>query len=238
MKKKKKLKKLFIILPVAAVLIAGIVIGLVIATKNSEKAYVMTVGDINSSWVVSMSSYSGTVAESAQENITASSEDSVTEVFVSEGDTVKKGDKLFRYDTDSLQIKVEEKQLSADYCQTLLERQQTTLETYQNIVPYVPAETEEPALQEDMTEETSDVPAEIPAEDEAVEEESTEKQYTAQEKQDLITSQQLEVSKAKTALEKANEELRVAKQDLENATVCSKIDGTVYRSAPSSAPPA
>ena len=231
MKKKKKLKKLFVIIPVAVVLIAGIIVGLMIARKNSEKAYVMPVSENNNSWIVSMASYSGTVAESAQDNIQASGEDPVTEVFVKEGDQVKKGDKLFQYDAESLQIKVEEKQLSANYCQTLLDRQQKLLETYQNIVPYIPPETEE--IIETAPDEEADTSEDQAVEEQPVEEEpqeaSTEKTCTPQEKADAITDQQLEVSKAKTALEKANEELKEAQKALENATVYAKIDGTVTK---------
>ena len=226
MKKKKKLKKLFIIIPIAVVLIAGIIAGLMIARKNSEKAYVMPVSENNNSWIVSMASYSGTVAESAQDNIHANAEDPVTEVFVKEGDQVKKGDKLFQYDAESLQIKVEEKQLSANYCQTLLERQQALLETYRNIVPYIPPETEE--IVETVSDD-EDAAVEEQDTEEQPQEESAEKTYTPQEKADAITDQQLEVSKAKTALEKANEELKEAQKALENATVYAKIDGTVTK---------
>lgn len=230
MKKKKKLKKLFIILPIAVVLIAATVLGLMIARKNSQRAFVTPVSEMNNSWVVSLSSYQGTVAESAQDNIQASAEDPVTEVFVKEGDQVKKGDKLFQYDADSLQIKVEEKQLSADYCRTLLERQELLLENYRNIIPYIPPETEAPAEPADTEEAPSEPSPEAPVPEEQTKEEpAAEKQYTAQEKADAITAQELEVSKAKTALEKANEELREAKKDLENATVYSKIDGTVAK---------
>ena len=231
--KKKKLKKLFIILPICVVVIVGIVIGVVIARKNSQRAYVVPVSDISDPWVISVSSFSGTVAQSAQDNIMASSDDTVTEVFVKEGDTVKKGDKLFQYDTVGLQIKVEEKKISAEYRQTLLERQQALLETYREIVPYVPEETQEvqdeTAAQDDANAPVSDENAEDIQQDDAAAEAETEKQYTAQEKEDLITSQELEVSKAQTELDKANEELREAKENLDNAIVYAKIDGTVSK---------
>lgn len=227
MKKKKNLKKLLIILPICVVVIAGIIIGLIAARKNSERAYVQPVEYLNNQWVISSSSYPGVVAESAQDNISVSSEDPVTEVYVKEGDKVKKGDKLFEYDTESLKIKVEEKQLSANYCQTLLERQQTLLETYRNIIPYVPEEEEPSEAIEDQLA-ASEAQEEQPAEEQQPETQS-EPRYTAQEKADMITNQELQVSKAKTALEKAKEELNIAQKALENATVCAKIDGTVSK---------
>ena len=137
---KKKRKKLFIIIPVAVVAVVLIVVGIIVIRKVSIKAYVQSVSDLDQSGYGSDISYEGMVYESAQQQIYADAEKSVAEVYVKQGDKVKKGDKLFRYDTTLLELDVQEKELSLKICQTALESEQIKLEKYKEIVPVEPTQ--------------------------------------------------------------------------------------------------
>ena len=229
--KKSKTKKIVIIAVICAVLIAGAVIGIIYARQNTGKAFVQSVGDLDASSYIGGNTFSGTVVESAQMKVLADTEKKVSEIYVKEGDKVKKGDKLFQYDPTLLELTVEDKQLSVKNCENALAAAKELLTTYQNIVPYEEPATEAPQ-EEEQTDETiaEETAAEEPAaEDVQPSEEPTEeeKRYTANEKADLIADQQLNIKKAQTALDSANEELDEAKKDLENATVTAQLDGTV-----------
>ena len=198
--KNKKLKKRLIIIGVCLVLVIGIAVGVVLLNQNSRRAY---------------------VAESAQQKIMLSSEKKVSDVFVAKGDKLKKGDKLFQYDTRLLELSLEEKQLTVTINETTLSNEKQKLETYQNIVPVAVQPTQE--IQEATLPEGA---TEAQAEEPEVQE-STEKTYTAQEKADLIAEQEIAVSRAQTALDSAKAELTQAQTELDEAVVTAKLDGVV-----------
>lgn len=175
--KNKKLKKRLIIIGVCLVLVIGIAVGVVLLNQNSRRAYVQSVGELNMSYVTSSQTFYGRVAESAQQKIMLSSEKKVSDVFVAKGDKLKKGDKLFQYDTRLLELSLEEKQLTVTINETTLSNEKQKLETYQNIVPVAVQPTQE--IQEATLPEGA---TEAQAEEPEVQE-STEKTYTAQEKQ-------------------------------------------------------
>lgn len=229
--KHKKLKKRLIIIGVSVVAVIGIIFGVIALNQNSRRAYVQPVSDLNMTYEMGSQTFSGTVAESAQQKITVSSDNKVDEVFVSKGDKVKKGDKLFQYDTRLLELSLEEKQLTVSINETALSNEKKKLEEYQNIVPVTIQPTEEPqeteAVDETLAADATEAEAvEGPAE-EPLEEPASEKTYTEQEKADLIADQKIAVSRAQTALESSKEELAEAQQALDEAVVTSKMDGTV-----------
>ena len=224
--KKSKTKKIVIIAVICVVLVVGAVIGIIYARQNTGKAYVQSVGDLDASLYMSGDTFSGTVVESAQMKVLADTEKKVSEIYVKEGDKVKKGDKLFQYDPTLLELTVEDKQLSVKNCENALAAAQDLLVKYQNIVPYEEPATEAPQEDEQTDETVAEEPAteDVQPSEEPVREEQ---HYTANEKADMIADQQLNIKKAQTALESAQEELDEAKKDLENATVISQLDGTV-----------
>ena len=230
MKKKSTLKKRIIIAVVCVVLIAGAVFGVILARQNTGKAFVQPVGDLDASFWANSNQFNGTVIESAQMKVFADTEKKVSEIFVTEGGSVKKGDKLFQYDPTLLELTIEEKELGVTNAENELAAAQDLLNTYQNIVPVEPA-TEAPTEEEPQEEQS---PSESEAATEPVaEEEMTEaptepeKQYTAAEKAEMIANQQIVVKKAQTSVTSAKEELEEAKKDLENATVTAQLDGAV-----------
>ena len=230
MKKKKNLKKRIIIGSVCAVLIAATVAGLLIARRLSGKALVTSVAMLDMGAYGSGESFSGTIYDSAQQNIFAGADKKVETVFVKEGDSVKKGDELFRYDTTLLELDVEEKQLSVNICETALTKEQNLLTQYQNIVPYVEPVTE--AVEEtveDSTETELPEPSDEDVSGDIVEEADTEEHYTAQEKADKIAEQELAVRRAQNALDAAKQDLLEAQESLNNATVTSQLDGKITK---------
>lgn len=226
MKNKKKLKKALIISGVCLVLVIGITIGLIALNMNSRRAYVQRVSDLNMEWIASSQYYYGSVVESAQQKVFSSSEKKVDEVFVSKGDTVKKGDELFQYDTRLLELSLEEKKLTVSISETSLANEQQKLADYQNIVPVVPVETEaptEPEVSDGATEaEEQETPVEEP-----VEEQPVEKTYTPAEKADMIAEQEIAVRRAQTQLNSAKEALAEAQKAMDETIVTAQLDGTV-----------
>ena len=90
--KKKKLKKRIIIAVVCVVLIAGVIFGVILARQNTGKAFVQSVGDLDSSSWANNNQFNGKVVESARMKVLADTEKKVSEIYVSDGDSVKKGD--------------------------------------------------------------------------------------------------------------------------------------------------
>ena len=225
---KKKHKKLFIIIPVAVVAAVLIVVGIIVIRKVSIRAYVQSVSDLDQSGYGSDISYEGMVYESAQQQIYADAEKSVAEVYVKEGDKVKKGDKIFRYDTTLLELDVQEKELSLKICQTALESEQIKLEKYKEIVPVEPTQPVTETEQTGQTQSpTSVTETSAPVETEAEETQQVETTYTPDQKTDMVADQEVVVKKAQTSVDSAQEDLDEAKKALEGAEVTANLAGTV-----------
>ena len=246
MKNKKKMKKLFIIIGASILAVIIIVIGIILLRNNNTSIFVQTVEDLNNTWAISDQTYSGMIVESAQQRIFLEPGQSVNKVFVKEGDKVNKGDKLFKYDTELLELDVEEKQLSVDICKNSLTLAENKLEEYKEIVPVAEAPTQaEPETDLDSEEpedispeendnesnnsETQPIEPEEPDSDENEEEGeySDEPTYTAAEKSKLVRDQELEVKKLENALGLAENSLDAAKKALEDATVYANMNGIV-----------
>lgn len=222
----KKHKKLIIIAVVSIVLIAAIVFGLIMIRKNSIRAYVQNVSELDASYAVSSREYEGAVYESAQQQIYLDSEKKVSDVYVKEGDKVAKGDKIFTYDTTLLELDVEEKQLTVNIYTANLEKEKNRLQKYNDIVPV--AETE--SVSENTAEETQstmEISTEAVDDTEIQETETVEEKYTEEQKKNMIADQEVAVKKAQTSLDFAKQDLEEANHTLSNAVVLSGISGTV-----------
>ena len=135
----KKTKKRMIIIAVLALALAAAVLGLIALRDRNNKAYVMPVSDINYTWVLSNSSSSGMVTESAEQSFYLQGTEQVQQVFVKEGDQMKRGDALFRYDTRSLELEVKQRELEVSSCASSLSIARQQLTAYENITPSGPA---------------------------------------------------------------------------------------------------
>ena len=135
----KKTKKRIIVIAVLALALAAAVLGLITLRDRNNKAYVMPVSDINYTWVLSNSSSSGMVTEAAEQSFYLQGTEQVQQVFVKEGDQVRTGDALFRYDTRSLELEVKQRELEVSSCASSLSIARQQLTAYQNIVPDGPS---------------------------------------------------------------------------------------------------
>ena len=230
---KKSKKKLFVIIPVIVVVIAGIIFGVIMIRNNLREAYVMPVANLDNSYAAFDVSYQGTVYESAEQKYYLDAGSTVAEVYVKEGQKINKGDKLFSYDTTLLELDVQEKQLSLNICERTFEIESDKLEEYKNIIPVeetviVSEEHSEAQTQEGETQNTV-VSTDIEEDPENQEnnQETVHQTYTGRQKLDLINEQEIVIKKAQNALDFAKEELKEAQQNLEKATQVSNIGGTV-----------
>lgn len=123
LKKNRKKKIALIILIVIACISSYFIID---KERENKRAYVQKVSDLNVGYDdVGLSLYgSGIVSDEASQEIKLQSGEKVAEVYVNQGDTVTKDQKLFSYDASSLELNLEQEQLSLQQAQTLLKREQ------------------------------------------------------------------------------------------------------------------
>ena len=149
--KKRKIKAWLI--PVISILLIGAIgagIWAVTAKKNAEPVYVY---DFN---MLGMTEYWGDVKESYGpvstdriQTVFVSDTQEITEILVNQGDTVKKGDVLLRYDTTLTDITLERKRLEVEKAKLALEEAQERLKEIKGMKPMVipqPDEDEEADL--------------------------------------------------------------------------------------------
>ena len=117
-------KKIFTIagIAVGAVIVIGIVIwliffrgGSVAPSDPNEMVYVTSVADITGTGSLGMTAkYSGVVEPEKTLSVQKDDTKKIAELYVTVGQEVKVGDKLFSYDTDDLQMQLEEAQLQLE----------------------------------------------------------------------------------------------------------------------------
>jgi hypothetical protein len=134
----KKRKKLWILLPVLALAIAGAVYGFLTLRQRNNKAFVQPVYDLNNSWILMNNSSYGTIASAAAHQYYLNGTDPVAEIYVVEGQSVSPGDALFRYDTQTLHLELQERQISVDAYAGSLDVARRQLAAYQKIEPVEP----------------------------------------------------------------------------------------------------
>lgn len=119
-------KKVIIISSIIIVVVAAAIIGVTVfmptasmSLMGSEFAYVSPVSDLTSSDIAFTSNrYSGVVETQKAVSVKADSDKTIKETYVKEGDTVKKGDKLFAYDVEQLKTQLSQSQLDLDQAQS------------------------------------------------------------------------------------------------------------------------
>ncbi|MBR0410427.1 MAG: efflux RND transporter periplasmic adaptor subunit [Eubacterium sp.] len=117
--KKKLSPKKIAAIAAAAVFVIGIAIFFIVRNLgggDDSKAYVESVGDLTGLGSANGMSnrYTGEVEAQDSWKITLQQDLSVSECYVSVGDEVKKGDKLFSYNTEQLKLNKEKKELEVE----------------------------------------------------------------------------------------------------------------------------
>lgn len=116
-------KKIIIIISIVVVLIAGAIAGIfflmpMTSTVMGSAAVVSSVAEITGSELAfSSNRYSGVVEMKDLVSVKADADKIIKKTYVKEGDTVKKGDKLFEYDIDQLKLQRSQYQLDLDQAQ-------------------------------------------------------------------------------------------------------------------------
>lgn len=114
---RKKFKARYIVIPVICLALVGGV-GAVLVNKAQSDAYVkvVPVDQLNMDWGFDSNDLEvyGSIKKGSVQNVILDEELKVDKVNVKKGDTVKKGDMLFTYDTRSLELNVEEVQSRID----------------------------------------------------------------------------------------------------------------------------
>lgn len=131
--------KILIAASAAALVAAGGSLWYYLGHNSSDPVYVysMDIAGMTNYWGDSRESY-GPVTTDRIQTVFLSETQTVTEILVSEGDTVKKGDLLMTFDTTLSDIALERKRLEVQKLQLQLEDANTELMRISSMKPYVP----------------------------------------------------------------------------------------------------
>lgn len=103
----KIVKRVIIGVVITAVAGTGAAAGLLQLRKNSQKEVMVTsVSDLVSDYYMPTTSVDGTVTTSVAQNVSVDSDMIIDQVYVAEGDTVKKGDPLISFDTTLVEMEL------------------------------------------------------------------------------------------------------------------------------------
>ena len=137
-KKKFSKKKLALICGTAAVIVIAVVFFVIrnIGGTSEGKAYVESVREITGLGTAGGANnrYTGTVDAEKSWKITLQSDLSVEKRYVNVGDQVKKGDKLFKYNTQELKLSKEKKELEQETLQNEITQLTKDIKSYQSDV--------------------------------------------------------------------------------------------------------
>jgi HlyD family secretion protein len=135
MKTLRKHKKLFIFLCIVAVLIIFLIVKMVSIQRQRSYAYVQSFSDLKMSGDDFSDTLDGTVTNENAQSISLDPEKTVGQVYVKAGNTVKKGDSLFSYNSDDLisQLNAQNEVISSSTAQ--LDIQNKLLAYYKGLKP-------------------------------------------------------------------------------------------------------
>lgn len=232
-KKSKIIIIVVIILLCCAALIAG---GTVLYRKYaSNKVNTFSVTDLNVGDWQNSSTMSGTITNSAMQEITLQDDKKVGKVYVKDGDSVKKGDKLFKYDMTLSELELESDKLNK---QTMELKEKTLKDQIANPKKYLTEEYSAAGVTD--TAQTSGTGTEnadedgAAAEDDGIAEEEQVIVITQAEINEYVAEKQSELRETQLEIAKSELEISRLEKTLKNKVVKSKIDGTVMMGEESS----
>ena len=161
MKRKSKGKVIVIVLIVVAVLAAaGVGLWYFTQNRNSEPVgvYPFNYVGMTEYWGDSQESY-GPVTTDRIQPVYLTGTQTITEILVTEGQQVKKGDVLFTYDTTLSDIELQKKDISVQQAKLDLETAKQELAVINSYVPisYHPVEEVEPTVPEEPEKDISEL---------------------------------------------------------------------------------
>lgn len=256
MSKKKKIIISLVVTVVIIGLITGILLGVKKKTKNKKTVEVYPVSELseNSSMFGSWKTMSGRVIIKNEQKIYLNAQQQVAEVLVKEGDEVKAGDVLMRYDTTSQNLQLELMAADVEIARVSVIVAERQLEKLKNTTPVEPTTeppvteapvTEAPATEAPSTEEPgatptdaeqNNKPQENPAPEplpeptpapEPVPPENLEQTYTKEELAKAIKDKENEIKSLRTAYQLEQIKYEIASYQSANGDVLANFDGVV-----------
>lgn len=89
-------------------------------SANSSSVYVMPVSNFNMDMMFVTNRYSGVIETQELVEVKSDSEKTISKTYVEAGDNVKKGDKLFEYDVEQIQVDLDQAKLDVEQAQTMV----------------------------------------------------------------------------------------------------------------------
>ena len=143
----KKMKTL-LISTVSILLCIGILVGMLwYFAKRVDPVAVTPVSYLVLGYMGEAPTYDGTVSTNNFQAVYLSGTQKIQQIYVTEGQTVKKGDALFRYDTTLTDIQLERQRLASEQAQLALKEAKAELEEIKKMRPYSPPPTTRPTTQ-------------------------------------------------------------------------------------------
>ena len=119
---KKALKVILIILVIAAIGAAGyfFLLPMIMGAGgiDSSAAYVSKLSSFSTDATFRSNRYSAVIESQEVITVESDAEKKIKDVFVKEGDSIKKGDKLFEYDVDEIQFQLDQAKLDREQAQS------------------------------------------------------------------------------------------------------------------------
>ncbi len=136
---KKSSKVIIICIIAAVVVIGGVCAALFLLKNNKAEVNVFSMSDIamNDYWG-DVSETDGMVETRNMQSVYVSDTQTVTEIYVTEGQEVKKGDKLASFDTTLTDISLERQRITTEKTELDLENARKELKKINGYVPYYP----------------------------------------------------------------------------------------------------
>ncbi|MFN2938623.1 HlyD family secretion protein [Lachnospiraceae bacterium YH-ros2226] len=221
MKTLRKHKKLFIFLCIVAVLVIFLIVKMVSIQRQRSYAYVQPFSDLKMSGDDFSDTLDGTVTNENAQSITLDPEKTVGQVYVKAGDTVKKGDRLFSYNSDDLtsQLNAQNEVISSSTAQ--LDIQNKLLAYYKGLKPVKEANTDIDDQDETTQSEGDDT---IPSDESEVVNPNA---VTEEEKAELIKSTTEDINNLQQSINSAKIDLQSLQQKIDDCTVKALVDGKI-----------
>ena len=133
-------KKIIIIISIVVVLIVAVIASVIIfkpmgsvGMNVGDSAVVTQIAEINGLDIAfSSNRYSGIVEMQEFVSVKADADKVIKETFVKEGDSVKKGDKLFEYDIEQMKIQLTQNELDLEQAETEIKMCNSQISTLEN----------------------------------------------------------------------------------------------------------
>ncbi len=239
------MKKKIMIVLLTIILIVGVTAGVIYLVKNkSEKSNPVKVVSVMtiSGGMYSDGRYSGNLIGNDCQKLYADNDTVIKEVYVTQGQTVKRGDPLLMYDKTAENLKLNTKKAEYNLAKANIAVAEKELKKLKNTKPVEEIPTEEPT--EPVTEEPTENPAatstdapkeegvvakpadiEPPASDDPSD--NGEIQYTKEELAEAIKAKEAEIDEMKFQLKQQQLDIDKQAKLLSDGVVYSRLDGEI-----------